>query len=111
VDVEIERPQRQNRWVTFFRLFLAIPAFLFLSALGSAAFLAAVFSWFHGLFTGRVPRGLRNLGAYDLRYAAQTYGYVYLLTDRYPYSGPAAGWQMTLAPHTPPAPQESWRAT
>ena len=47
-----------------------------------------------------MPRGLRNLGAYELRYQAQTYGYVYLLTERYPYSGPAAGWQMTLAPDT-----------
>ncbi|HZO60752.1 MAG TPA: DUF4389 domain-containing protein [Solirubrobacterales bacterium] len=109
VDVEIEGPQPQNRWVTFFRLILAIPAFLFLGALATAAFLAAVFSWFCALFTGRVPRGLRNLGAYDLRYAAQTYGYVYLLTDRYPYSGPAAGWQMTLAPEAPPPPAAPWQ--
>jgi hypothetical protein len=40
------------------------------------------------LFTGRMPRGLRNLLAWWLRYGAQTYGYALLLTPRYPYSGP-----------------------
>ncbi len=96
LDVEIDPPERQNRWVTGFRLFLAIPAFMLGSALGTAAWLAGFFSWFHGLFRAEVPRGLRNLGAYALRYQAQVAGYLYLLTSRYPYSGPAAGWQMTL---------------
>ena len=35
-----------------------------------------------------MPRGLRNLEAFVLRYSAQLNGYLYLLTDRYPYSGP-----------------------
>lgn len=102
VDVEIEGPERQNRWVTGFRLFMAIPALLMASALSAAGWLAALFMWFHGLFRAEVPRGLRNLGAYNLRYQAQTYGYLYILTDRYPYSGPAAGWQMTLTPAQQP---------
>jgi hypothetical protein len=50
-----------------------------------------------------VPRGLRNLGAFELRYQAQTWAYVYLLTSRYPYAGPAAGWQLAL----PVTPQET----
>jgi hypothetical protein len=104
VDLEIDPGERQNRWVTAFRLFLAIPALMVLSALSTAAYLAALYSWFHGLFRAQVPRGLRNLGAFQLRYQAQVYAYLYLLTDRYPYSGPQAGWQMTLAP----APQPTW---
>ncbi len=44
-------------------------------ALATAAFVAAMLSWFYALVRGRVPRGLRNLGAFELRYAAQTYGY------------------------------------
>ena len=102
VDVEIDAPERQNRWVTGFRFFLAIPAFFMGSALGTAAWLAGVFAWFHGLFRAQVPRGLRNLTAYALRYQAQLGGYAYVLTSRYPYSGPAAGWQMTLTPEPPP---------
>jgi Domain of unknown function (DUF4389) len=88
VDVEIGPPERQSRWKTLFRLFLAIPAALLNSALGGPLYVAAVFNWFVGLFLGRVPEGLRNLGAYVLRYSAQFYAYLYLLTDSYPYSGP-----------------------
>jgi hypothetical protein len=103
VELEIDPPERQNRWVTGFRLILAIPAFMIASALATAAYLAAIFSWFYALVCGRVPRGLRNLGAFELRYYAQTLGYTLLLTDRYPYSGPAAGWQLSLAPAPAPA--------
>jgi hypothetical protein len=103
IDVEIDPPERQNRWVTGFRLLLAIPAFMIAGALGTSAYVAAFLSWFYALARGRAPRGLRNLGAFYLRYYAQTLGYAFLLTDRYPYSGPAAGWQLTLAPAPPAA--------
>jgi hypothetical protein len=88
VDVRIAPRERQSRWKTFFRLFLAIPAHLLSSALGGALQLVAFFGWFVGLVLGRMPKGLRNLGAYCLRYSAQTYSYSYLLTDSYPFSGP-----------------------
>jgi hypothetical protein len=35
-----------------------------------------------------MPEGLRNLGAFALRYTAQTWAYVALLTDSYPYASP-----------------------
>jgi hypothetical protein len=104
IDLEIDPPERQNRWVTGFRFFLALPALFLSGALGTAGFVAALLSWFYALARGRVPKGLRNLGAFALRYAAQTYGYLALLTDRYPYSGPTAGGQLTLAPPPPPPP-------
>jgi hypothetical protein len=103
VDVEVDRSERQSRWVTGFRLLLGIPALMVLSALNAVAYMAAFYSWFYALVRGQVPRGLRNLGAFELRYYAQVVGYLYLLTDSYPYSGPAAGWQLTLAPATPAA--------
>ena len=101
-------PEAQSRVVTGFRIFLAVPALLVASALGGAAFVAALLSWFYALARGEVPRGLRNLGAYALRYSAQTYGYLYLLTDRYPYAGPSAGRQLRLSPVSggPATPQE-----
>jgi hypothetical protein len=88
VDLEIEPPARQRRWKTLLRLLLVIPAHLLSAALWAPLSLVAVFGWFVGLFLGRMPNGLRALGAFVLRYWAQTYGYVYLLTDSYPYSGP-----------------------
>ena len=92
-------PERQNRWITGFRLVLAVPAFLISGALGGVGFIAAILGWFVGLFTGRMPLGLRNVVALALRYNAQTFGYIVLLTDRYPYSGPRG-----RQPATTPAP-------
>ena len=88
VDVAIEPRARQNRWITGFRGFLAIPAVLVTFGLDAALFVAAFLGWFAALATARMPRGLRNLEAFVLRYSAQVNGYLYLLTDRYPYSGP-----------------------
>jgi hypothetical protein len=88
VNVEIAPPARQRRWKTLFRLILAIPALIVAVSLLFVLFVVAVFGWFVALALGRMPGGLRNLGAYVIRYWAQTYAYVYLLTDRYPFSGP-----------------------
>ncbi len=98
VDLEVDTPARQSRWITLFRIFLAIPASLIAGGLGSVLFVVGVFGWFVGLVTGRMPEGLRNLGAYAVRYSAQAHGYLYLLTDRYPYTGP---WEWS-----PPEPVE-----
>ena len=88
VDLQIAPRERQNRWKTLFRGLLAIPAHLLAWGLTGALGAAAFLGWFVGLFLGRMPEGLRNLGAYCLRYLAQTYAYEYLLTDSYPFSGP-----------------------
>ncbi len=88
VDLHVAAPARQNRWKTGFRLILVFPALIVASALGGALSLIAVFGWFVGLFLGRMPQGLRNLGVFALRYQGQLFGYLALLTDRYPYSGP-----------------------
>jgi hypothetical protein len=103
VDVQIDPPERQNRWVTGFRLVLAVPAILVSGVLsgggsvssggrgvsvGGVAGLAAIFSWFSALVRGRSPRGLRDFSAWALAYTAQLYSYLFLLTDRYPNSDP-----------------------
>ena len=84
-------PQQQNRWKTLFRLFLAVPALIVVSALLYALYVCAFFTWFVALVTGSAPWGLRNLSAYALRYAAQGNAYFYLLTDRYPHASPLEG--------------------
>jgi hypothetical protein len=89
VDVEIDPPGRQHRLKTLFRLFLALPALLLSGAYGTVLLVVAVLGWFYALFTGRMPPGLRDLGAVSVRYSAQASAYLFLLTDRYPYSAPA----------------------
>lgn len=104
--VEIEPIERepQNRLVTAFRILLAIPAFIIQSGTGAAMYAAAFLGWFAALFTGRMPRQLRNVGAFGLRYATQSSAYCFLLlTDSYPYAGPPAG--PVAEPVTEPGPE------
>ncbi len=90
IDLEIDPPAPQHRLKTLFRLILAIPAFFVSSGLSFLLYVIALLGWFAALVTGRMPLGLRNAGAYVLRYNAQVGAYaIYLLADRYPYSGPA----------------------
>jgi hypothetical protein len=89
VDVTIDAPQPQRRAVTLFRVWLVIPALLLGGAYTAVVWLVALLGWWAALFTGRMPEGLRNLGAVSLRYTAQVNAYLFLLTDRYPYSAPA----------------------
>ena len=84
IDLEIAAPRPQNRWTVAFRLILAIPAFIISGIMGYLNRALAIFSWFVALALGRVPEGMRNFGAFALRYEQQTTAYVYLLTDRYP---------------------------
>jgi hypothetical protein len=103
IDLQIAPRQTQNRWKTGFRIILGIPALLLASAIGSALGLVALFGWFVGLFTAKMPPGLRNLGVFALRYQAQVYGYLFMLTDRYPFSGPSLE-QLSAPPAQVPEP-------
>ena len=84
IDIEIEPPAPQNRWAVGFRLVLAIPALLIARIMTNLSRIVAVFSWFVALVLGRLPEGMRNFGAFALRYDQQTSGYLLLLTGRYP---------------------------
>jgi uncharacterized protein DUF4389 len=100
VEVEIDGPEQQHRARTAFRLFLAVPAFIIAGAFSSALQIVGVFGWFAGLALGRMPLGLRNLGAWAIRYEGETHAYFLLLTETYPYSG---AWE--FAAGTPELPE------
>jgi Domain of unknown function (DUF4389) len=108
IDPRIAARATQNRWTVVFRLVLVIPAALLSSAYGALLGVAAVLGWFSALVTGRMPGGLRNAGALALRYSAQTSGYLLLLTDSYPYSGPCdEGAPQPTDPQAAIAPQQT----
>jgi hypothetical protein len=97
VDVEFAPSEPQNRWTVFFRLVLAIPALIVIAVLvsgysQSGALLGTVglLGWFSSLVRARMPRGMRDAGAYALSYVAQVLAYLFVLTDRYPNSDPLA---------------------
>jgi hypothetical protein len=103
IDAAVGPIARQNRWRTFFRLILGFPAFLIAGGLFGVLLTVAFLGWFASLFTARMPPGLRNLGVWAMHYQAQTYAYsLLLLTERYPYSGPASGPAPDTEPWTPP---------
>ena len=86
-DLSVAPPAPQNRWITAFRIIVAIPALIVNTILGYLVYALAIISWFACLFTGAMPLGLRNLTAWVVRFGAQTNGYLALLTDRYPNFG------------------------
>jgi hypothetical protein len=88
VDVDIAPPGKQNRWITGFRILLALPALFFAGALSGVLYIAGFMTWFYALVRGRAPSGLQTAGAYALGYSAQASCYLYALTDRYPHSSP-----------------------
>jgi hypothetical protein len=112
IDVVLPAPAQQPRWTTFFRIFIAIPALLLSTALGGSAniripgrgsgsygsgfsggalgFAVFFLGWFASLARGRMPKGLRDAGAYGIGYGAQTLAYLLLVTDRYPNADPTA---------------------
>jgi hypothetical protein len=88
IDPHIAPRQRQNRWTVLFRAILALPALILSSAFGGLMATVAILGWFAALATGRMPVGLRNAGAFALRYNTQAGAYLLLVSPAYPYSGP-----------------------
>jgi hypothetical protein len=89
VGVVVDGPSRQRRLVTLFRFPLLLPAALLWAVLGGVLVVVAVGGWFAALATGRMPSGLRSLGAVLIRYGSQVSAYALIVTDRYPNSSPA----------------------
>jgi len=84
LDLSVAAAQPQGRLGVLFRILLAIPALILASVFRTVNEVVAFLGWFYALFTGRMNQGMRDLSAWLLRYEMQTYGYVFLLTDRYP---------------------------
>ena len=115
IEAEFPPPGPQRRWTIALRIFLALPALVLASFLANGAgggygsggyggsggagdagsfaisysglgFTLAVLAWFASLALARTPTGLRDAQVYCQGYAAQAFGYVLLLNDRYPTS-------------------------
>lgn len=76
--------ERQPRWSVLLRPVLALPAVVLASVFGVVRWTIAVAAWVVALLLGRTSEGLRELGAFCLRYTAETAAYLLLLTPRYP---------------------------
>ena len=113
IDVRLPAPAPQSRWKTAIRILLVVPALLLSTAFGGGgnvryssggasrsstysggggalATAVAVLGWFAILARGRMPKGLRDAGAYSAGYTAQMLAYLLFVTDRYPNADPTA---------------------
>src|SRR5437879_5526072 len=110
IKLVVEDDLQRNRLTVFFRLLLALPALLFATAFGGSlrvpasgrgsyssgvsggalGFAVGLLGWFASLVQGRMPKGLRDAGAYSVGYSAQVLAYLLLVTDRYPSADPTA---------------------
>lgn len=84
IDVEVDPPAEQARWKTLLRIILVIPAYVLAYIFQYLGVIVSIISWLVAIFVARVPKGLRDFGAFMLRWETQTWAYVFLLTDRYP---------------------------
>ncbi|HET7138156.1 MAG TPA: DUF4389 domain-containing protein [Gaiellaceae bacterium] len=84
IDLAVDPPGPQPRWKTLLRIVLVLPAYVLMTVLQYVLAIVSFLGAVYALALGRYPRGIRDLSAYALRYTAQTWGYLLLLTDRYP---------------------------
>jgi hypothetical protein len=75
---------RQRRLSVLFRLVLALPPLVLATALAAVLAAVAIAAWFVALARGRTTAGLRELGAFCIRYQGETLAFLLLLTPRAP---------------------------
>ncbi|MGB2874050.1 MAG: DUF4389 domain-containing protein [Gaiellaceae bacterium] len=96
---------RRTRLTVFFRLFLAIPHYLWLTVWLVIAMLASIVNWFATLIAGRSPNGLHDFLATYLRYQTHVTAYAYLIADPFPgFTGRLGSYPIDLE-IDPPEPQ------
>jgi hypothetical protein len=74
----------RNRLTALFRVILAIPHLLIVSAFSYVMQAIAVISWIAIVITGNMPRGLWNFGVGYMRWRTRTNAYILLHRDEYP---------------------------
>ncbi len=100
------RPGPLNRLAVFFRIILAIPAYLLtLLVLFGMETIVMFVTWLIVLIAGRMPRPLHEAIAAGLRYYIRFAGYMFLVTGTYPWGLFGDQPDLTTAPPgvTPPA--------
>ena len=84
VTLEVDYPERQSRWKTLLRLFLAIPVLIFAAIVGGAQDATVLAIWIAIVLRARIPRWLFDFQVALLRWQVRAYSYALLLSDAYP---------------------------
>ena len=84
VRLDIEYPERVDRWRPLVQWLLAIPYLIVAGILYWITGLMTIAAFFTILFTKRIPQGVFELMVPGLRWNLRGNGYAYFLSDRYP---------------------------
>jgi Domain of unknown function (DUF4389) len=102
VTDDLERP----RLTVLFRIFLAIPHFVWILLWTIAVWFIAFFVWVIALVLGRLPVPLHRFFAAYVRYATHLIAFVYLIGRRFPgFTGREGSYEIDLV-IDPPVPQK-----
>lgn len=89
VTLEVDYPERQSRWKTLLRLFLAIPVLVFAALLLIASYAIAIATWIAIVVRGRIPGWMFDFQVRLVDWQVRAFSYTLLLTDTYPaFEGP-----------------------
>ena len=97
----------RTRLTVLFRLFLAIPHFIWLALWGIAALVVAFILWLAVLIEGKAPENLHDFVAGYVRYATHVASYVLLAADPYPGFRGRPGYPVDVE-IDPPESQGRW---
>ena len=97
----------RSRLTVFFRLFLAIPLFVWLALRGIAAGIVGFVNWLAVLIQGEVPDSLHGFVASYVRYSTQVSAYVFLAANPYPWFRCQSDYPVDLEIN-PPVRQGRW---
>jgi len=84
VTLAVDYPERQSRWKTLLRLFLAVPVFIFAFFIIGAQWAIAWAIWIAIVLRGRIPRWMFDSQVALTRWQVRAFSYCLLLTDAYP---------------------------
>lgn len=105
VTDDLDRP----RLTVLFRLFLAIPHFVWWFLWANLVVFAAFAAWVCALAVGRVPRPLHRFLAAFVRYSTHLFAFVHLIGRRFPgFTGRAGAYGIDLE-IDPPERQSRWK--
>lgn len=82
--IDVDTPQRIDRWRPLAQWILAIPHLVIAGAMEYVASAVGIVSWFVILFTKRLPVGLANVQVMIMRYTARAQLYAGFVHDSYP---------------------------
>jgi hypothetical protein len=98
VTLTVDDDLRRSRLTVFFRVFLAIPHFLWFLGWSFLVVVASVVGWLVTLIGGRLPDGLHRFFCAYIRYSTHLFSYFFLIANPYPgFLGEAGSYPVDVA--------------